>query len=228
MARIFGLIARTATLVAFYGLACVLAFGLFVAAIRVDLFGGVDILFYRGLADLAAVGLVLPLVLALPIRILRAARVLAARDAVAATLAAIGVNLAAFTLGPVTLDRSVSIFILSQFASTPAAITTEQMAARFVTTYVCDWKQIDRRLAEQVTSGNLEQTPSGYRLTAQGRAFMVTAQSMARLFRTDPRLVAIESPIRVAGEGVGIVLPAQPAIDGERRDFQCGRQGATK
>jgi len=111
-----GLIRVAAVLTAFHALAVGLALALLVAAMKLGLFGDVTIMFYRGLVDLAAITPILMLVLAGLVRLRWVTGVLAARDAVAATLVAISLNLAAFVLGPVTVDRSVSVYMLSRLA----------------------------------------------------------------------------------------------------------------
>jgi len=60
---------------------------------------------------------------------------------------------------------------------------------------VCDWDQVGRRLNEQLSSGNVERTPGGFRLTPQGAAFMRTARMISQLFGGDPRFVGLERPI---------------------------------
>jgi hypothetical protein len=190
-----GSIRSAAALAAFYGIAAVLGFGLFVAATTFGLFANMSILFYRGLAVLAAITPVLILLLVLALRLPWAVGLLGARDAVAAAIVAISLNLAAFVLGPVTVDRSISVFMLSRLAQAP--LTADDLAREFATQYVRDWDQIGRRLKEQVVSRNVEQMPDGrYRLTAQGQSFMTTARAMSRLFGGDPRFVGLERQAR--------------------------------
>ena len=194
-----GPIRMLAIVIAFYALAVVLGFALFIAATDVGLFGGISILFYRGLANLAVVTPVLMLLLAALLRLRWPAGALAARDAVAAAIVAIALNLAAFVVGPVTVDRSVSVYMLSRLAAAP--VTADELATAFTTEYVRDWDQIDRRLKEQIASRNVEETPDGrYRLTAQGRSFMATAQVMSRLFGGDPRFVGLDRPSRISSQ----------------------------
>jgi ActR/RegA family two-component response regulator len=137
----------------------------------------------------------LVLLLALISRLPWPAGVLAGRDAIAAAVVAISLNLTAFVLGPVTVDRSVSVFMLSRLADAQASLTAEDLRGAFVARYVLEWDQIGRRLNEQISSGNVDQTSAGsYRLTPQGRSFMHTARIMSRLFGGDPRFVGIGQP----------------------------------
>jgi hypothetical protein len=179
-------------LIGFYGLATLIGGILFLVINRAVALLGVDILFYRGVVALAVV-----CVLLVPLcgRILRRAPAvlgLSARDGLGAALAATSVLLAGFVLGPVTVDRSVSVFMLSRFDRADAPLTSQAVRDVFVKTYVDDWRQIDRRLLEQQASGNLEKTATGWRLTAQGRNFMKVSRIMSRAFDGDPRFVGRE------------------------------------
>ncbi len=103
-------------------------------------------------------------------------------------MVAVSLLCAGFVLAPVTVDRSISVFMLSRF-DTHSPMTEQQARDAFVSTYVDDWAQIGRRLHEQEVSGNLRQTPQGWEITPQGRAFMRTARVVSRLFDADPRFV---------------------------------------
>jgi hypothetical protein len=192
-----GSIRLLAVLAVFYGLAVVIGFALFIAATQVGLFGGVPILFYRGLAVLGAIAPALVLVLALILRLPWTSGMLAGRDAIIGAVVAISLNLTFFVLGPVTVDRSMSVFVLSRLAEAPAPLSADDLKEAFTVRYLREWDQISRRLKEQMASGNVDQTPEGtYRLTPQGRTFMTTARAMSRLFGGDPRFVGAGPPER--------------------------------
>jgi hypothetical protein len=76
--------------------------------------------------------------------------------------------LAVFVLGPVTFDRSIYIFLLSQFELAGTPLSQQALRNTFIRTYIDDWDQVGRRLREQEISGNLEDTPQGWQLTPRG------------------------------------------------------------
>jgi len=205
-----------AVLAAYYALAAILGLALFLAATAFGLFGGVSILFYRGLAELAALLPVLVVILALLLRLPWPTGLLAGRDAVAAAVVAIALNVTVFVLGPVTVDRSVSVFMLSRLADAPSPVTAEELRADFTDNYLRDWDQVGRRLNEQIVSGNVDQaSPGYYRLTPQGQSFMRTARLISRLFGGDPRFVGLDprgvkTAHRLGHENVGLA-PANAA-----------------
>lgn len=163
---------------------------LFILAMNAPPFTTIAILFYRGVAALVVCAVVSGAFLSFVAR-RRPALCLDAGAIVGAALVAFALNLCVFTLGPVTVDRSISVFMLSRFDAASTPLTLDDISGQFTRVYVSDWRQMERRLAEQTASGNLERVGDGYRLTVQGRAFMQTARLMARVFNTDPRFVGL-------------------------------------
>jgi hypothetical protein len=175
-------------LAALYAAALILGGAIFVGLFQLGAFARVSVLFYRGLVALAATFVLLVLALGVLGRRLPGDLAPQARDIFGAATVAVSLLCAGFVLGPVTVDRSISVFMLSRFdARSP--MTEQQARDAFVATYVDDWAQIGRRLHEQEVSGNLRQTPEGWEITPQGRAFMRTARMVSRLFGADPRFV---------------------------------------
>ncbi len=191
------------------------AFGflIFVLAFRIGAFRGVDILFYRGLVLMgfsAALTLAAATFLAGRLGFAGIRR----RDAVSAAVLSLSLNLSFFVLSPVTIDRSVSVFILGEMAAHPGAdYSADHMRSAFKDVYVDEYRQIERRMAEQEASGNVERIGGAYRITAQGRAFIRASGWIAWLFDTDRRLVDGRS----SGEGGRPTPPGSAAPDGPAR-----------
>src|ERR1700720_1074975 len=106
---------KIAVLLAFYAAATLIGACLFVILLRSGAFAAIDVFFYRGAAVLIVSGCLL-----LAILLVLAGRMperfgITKRDAVNGAVVAWSLLLAVFILGPVTFDRSVSIFILSRF-----------------------------------------------------------------------------------------------------------------
>src|SRR5262249_60457883 len=107
-----GSIRLFAAVSAFHLAAVVLCLMLFLTASAAGLFGDVAILFYRGLAELAAIAPVLLGGLILLARRRWAARFLSGRGAVAATLVAVSPNLSFFGLGAVSVECAGSAVLV--------------------------------------------------------------------------------------------------------------------
>jgi hypothetical protein len=112
------------------------------------------------------------------------------RDAVSACAFAAGIALCLLIVLPVTIDRSISVFVLTQMAARPDGTFTPSNVRRlFIDVYVERYQQVERRLKEQEISGNIASTATGFRITPQGLAFVRFAVFLSKIFGTDPRFV---------------------------------------
>jgi hypothetical protein len=146
------------------------------------------ILFYRGLF---LVGVSSAVTLVLLLMVCRIAPRWQARDAISAALLSAGLTVCFLVVVPVTVDRSISVFMLNQMAAYPDELFSPQdVEAAFITRYVGEYQEIARRLEEQRASGNVRREGDHYRITAQGIAFMRVARAISAIFGTDPRLVS--------------------------------------
>ncbi len=148
--------------------------------------GGSTILFYRGLV-LAAVTALVAGTLGATI----ARRYGIAPLAVAAALSTFCVSACFLVLFPVTIDRSVSVYLLATIdRQGVAGMSKGELEGAFVDGYVREMGAIDRRIIEQRISGNIIEHEQGrVRLTERGRRFIMLSRSAARLLGTDPRFV---------------------------------------
>ena len=186
-----------------YVIACALGFGLLVFAFKIGVLAQLDILFYRGLVLIALSFLVTFGLLALVLRHLHATQV-GARDAFAAAVLSFSLNLGFLIVVPVTVDRSISIFVLGQMAAQPdRSFTPDGMSDLFARVYVGDDRQIARRLREQAVSGTVERDGDGYRISARGRFVIATARVIAQLFDSHAGIL----PSGTAGKPVASQAP---------------------
>ena len=111
-----------------------------------------------------------------------------------------------FTLIPVTVERSVSVFMLSYMDTYTAEtentanvsgdgnlnghFTQDQIAEIFVDKYVNEYGAFDKRFDEQLTTGSIEQNADGtYSITDKGRFIVKMFRLISDVFDTDKRLV---------------------------------------
>ncbi|SDN95683.1 hypothetical protein SAMN05216360_1139 [Methylobacterium phyllostachyos] len=190
--------------------ALALGFGAFVLLFQTNLWSGVAILFYRGLL-LLVVAFLFTLAATAALAGLGRPWGLRRRDALGACVLSLSLNLSGFVILPVTVDRSVSVFLLGQMAAHPEEpYTAERARTVFETVYLGAFHQMERRLAEQTVSGNVTPTADGYVITPQGRAFIRFAGGVARIFRTDTRLIEAAPPI-AANTARGLSLRREPS-----------------
>jgi hypothetical protein len=182
---------------AWFTAAVVLVVGSVVALSWIGFLDQISILFYRGLV-LIAVGEVFCFAVLLVAR--RKWPVWHVRDAVSACAFAGGIAVCLLIVLPVTIDRSISVFMLTQMAAQPDhAFTPSELRSLFVDVYVERYGQIERRLEEQKVSRNVAQTGNGFQITPQGLAFVRFARLRSTVFQTDPRFVTPAAPRVDAG-----------------------------
>jgi MFS family permease len=175
---------------AWFGAAVVLVVGAVIALFWIGFLHEISILFYRGLVLIAVGAVFCFVVLVLASRKWPTWKT---RDAVSACAFACGAAVCLLIVLPVTIDRSVSVFILTRMAALPdRAFTPTEMRTIFTDVYLGHYQQIERRLEEQEISGNVARDPAGYRITSQGLAFVRLARFLSRVFQTDPRFVSTD------------------------------------
>ena len=78
-------------------------------------------------------------------------------------------HLTLFTLVPVTLDRSISVFMLDEFnRAGELGLTESQMEHSFIENYVKSKKALSKRYTEQLQSGTIRTNENGFVITAKG------------------------------------------------------------
>lgn len=105
-------------------------------------------------------------------------------------LSSLALNLTFFVLVPVNLDRSISVFLLAwmeDHRETPQ--TRADLRQAFQQIYVEADGAIDRRIAEQLASGNVAPSGDGYALTGRGSHFVAVAREIGLFFSTDQRFL---------------------------------------
>ncbi|MBD3728900.1 MAG: hypothetical protein IE933_04270 [Sphingomonadales bacterium] len=170
-------------IIAAYAMVGIAGFAIYIASFRVPL--GIDILFYRGLALAGLTAVLLAVAIFAARRWIR----LDPATAIGAIFTATAFNICFLVLFPVTVDRSISVFLLARIEA-EEPITTAQLQDRFTTEYLGQMEQIPRRVREQSQSGNLIEDANGrITLTKRGRAFNRFARLASDWFDTDRRFV---------------------------------------
>lgn len=172
-----------------------LGFAIYVLLFWVGAGASMTILFYRGVVLAIATAIVTGLIALWPAR-----RTGDSSLPLAAAALSLSFDICFLVLLPVTVDRSVSVYLLSTIEQ--RQMSPAELQRAFVDGYVVKMGAVDRRIDEQRKSGNITVAPNGkVRLTKQGERFMAFSRLVARLFGTDPRFVSggtLPAPRRAA------------------------------
>ena len=161
---------------------------MFVALFHTGLLKGMNVLMYRGIAFIILTGIVSAIVMGVVRKFWKFVTI---RDIIMMFVIFCCVNTVLFTLIPVTVERSVSVFMLSYMdENSDKTFTQDSVGEIFTAKYVNDYGAFEKRFNEQVVTGTIKQNPDGtYSITDRGRLIVWGFRTFAKWFDTDRRLV---------------------------------------
>lgn len=172
-----------------YALGAPISLLLFILGFKVGLFSSDPIIFYRGLKILLLTSLVQWLSLTCVIVYLFKKQISFA-NAFASTMAGLALCATFLIVVPVSLDRSVSVFLLGYMNNVGHPVSADELENVLVSKYIKEYKSVDRRMIEQITSGNISKNSEGYYvLTEQGANFVLVSKKIANYFSVDEKFL---------------------------------------
>ena len=158
---------------------------LHILLLHTGIFKNMDVLFYRGLLLLILVVIIIALVLfLLKNKYLK----INIKDIICILIVIFSFNLTFFTLVPVTIDRSITVFTLGKYNEAyNNALSKEEMEKIFIDEYVLDRGAFDKRFKEQVIAGSLkeEENSDKYILTSRGKTLISLFEIIGKMYNVD-------------------------------------------
>lgn len=188
--KVMGKKKRIFCTVIFYGADILLSTIVFVALFHTPLLKQIGVFFYRGCFLLLAAGAVSVMISGIGKRMFRKLA-LDGKDSACIFFIFTGITLGWFILIPVTVERSISVYMLSYMDENDRQeITAGQFGDIFYEQYIMDYGAFDKRFEEQIVSGNIKETANGgYVITDSGRRIVSLFRLCAGLFDTERWLV---------------------------------------
>ncbi len=174
-------------IIAVYFTIYVLCSIIFIALFHTPILKGMEVLMYRGIVFIIMAGLLAMLGMFLCTK--KWKELFDIKDVILMFLGFCSMNMVLFTLIPVTVERSVSVFTLSYMEENPQAYTVEEMEEIFNEKYVQEFQAFDKRFKEQIVSGNVDETEDGFVLNERGKFTVKFFRTVAAIFDTDERLI---------------------------------------
>ena len=161
---------------------------MFVGLFHTGLLKNMNVLMYRGLAFVVLTGILAAIVMGVVRKFWKFVTV---RDIIMMFVIFCCVNTVIFTLVPVTVERSISVFMLSYMdENSDKTFTQDSVGEVFSAKYVDDYGAFEKRFNEQIVTGTIKQNPDGtYSITDRGRLIVWGFRTCAEWFDTDRRLV---------------------------------------
>ncbi len=179
---------KVAGLVGIYALIYIVCTAMFIGLFHTGILKGMDVLMYRGIVFIIITGVIAAVVMGIVRKFWKFVTV---RDIIMMFCIFCCVNTVLFTLIPVTVERSVSVFMLSYMEeNSDQTFTQESVGKVFTTKYVEDYGAFEKRFNEQVETGTIVENPDGsYSITERGKFIVKMFRTIAEWFDTDRRLV---------------------------------------
>jgi len=163
---------------------------IFIAMFHTSLFQSMDVLMYRGILFLILSGGIAALLMLFCMRVLPKGWV-TVKDVILLFCGCCCVNMVLFTLIPVTVELSVSVFMLSYMdQNEELQFTQKDIEEIFVEKYVKDYGAFEKRFHEQLVTGSIQENEDWtYCITSRGKQIVTMFRMIAKWFQTDQRLV---------------------------------------
>lgn len=167
-----------------------IATAFFIGLFHTPLLKSLDVLMYRGTVFIVLSGIFAVLLMAVCRHVLPAGWI-TIKDMLLLFCGCCCINMVLFTLIPVTVERSISVFMLSYMDENADLDFTEQdMEKIFVDQYVDGYGAFEKRFHEQIVTGSICSNGDGsYRITERGKWIVKMFRMVAACFGTDRRLV---------------------------------------
>lgn len=177
-------------LIGIYIILYIVTTAVFIALFHTPLFASMEVLMYRGTFFIVLTGLLAAVLMGV-IRHFWRKDLITVKDMILLFCGCCCVNMVLFTLIPVTVERSVSVFMLSYMEENDhQTYAQEDVEDIFVEKYVKDYGAFEKRFDEQLVSGNIVENDDGtYSITEQGKQIVGMFRMVAKWFNTDQRLV---------------------------------------
>lgn len=188
--------------IACFLISSIISFILFILLFHTVLFANMHVLMYRGIVFLLICGIINLLISHLLTRVLL--KELNGFDTFSIMVMFVSISFAFFILVPVTVERSVSVYMLSNMYETDKAYSKSEIEENFINIYVKKFGAFDKRFEEQIVTGTIDKiiendvniesndTSIGtvrYKINDRGKFIVKTFRFIANLFNTDKKLV---------------------------------------
>ena len=169
-------------------LAYIVGTGIFILLFHTPIAKNIHVLMYRGIILLILSALIVFIGIFLIHKYW--IKAIDIKDSLLMTLTFCCINMVLFTLIPVTVERSVSVFMLSYMSDhKKEAYTEEEMEDVFIKYYVEEYGAFQKRFEEQKVTGTVKEITNGYVITERGEFIVDMFRIVGKLFDTDQRLL---------------------------------------
>lgn len=174
--------------IGFQAVTFIVSWIIYLILINSKIFNFIDIYFYKSIVVLIVTCIVM-LIVEIFIKYIRK-DICDYKDIILSITIIMCINMVCLSSAVVSLDRSLSVFMLSYMAKEDRTYTEQEIERIFQETFVEKYGMLDRRFWEQLESGNIEKVPGGgYELTDRGVWFTKVFKIVGKLYNVDDRFI---------------------------------------
>ncbi|MCI6282959.1 hypothetical protein [Selenomonas sp.] len=112
------------------------------------------------------------------------------KDVVITVMAFFFLNFSFLSLVLVSLDRSISVFVLSEMTTHETKVYSKDEIRHLIyDVWLNDYNAAERRIDEQLVSKNIEPVGDGYRISLGGKRFILLCRKIAVIFPVDDKFL---------------------------------------
>jgi hypothetical protein len=172
----------------FQAVAFLVAWLFYIAVLQIGLFDFIEVYFYKTLIILFITGVLL-LIVEILLKVYWKGAIYGYKDVMISFILFMSINMVWLSTIVVSLDRSLSVFVLSYLAQEDRSYTEEELDDVFQNIFIEKYGMLDRRFWEQLESGNIEQSSEGYRLTSRGEGLVDIFKAVGKVYKVDERFI---------------------------------------
>lgn len=101
-------------------------------------------------------------------------------------------NMVWLSLCVVSLDRSLSVFLLCYMNENKESISRQEIEEIFQDVFVEKYGMLERRFDEQIKTGDIEYVEGKYKLTDRGELMVLIFKTVGKLYSVDERFIEPE------------------------------------
>ncbi len=159
---------------------------IYILSFRINIFN-IHIFFYYGILKLLIISIVLIIFLKIYNNI---RKIFDIKDIIIIVSLFILINLLFFCMVPVTLERSISIFMLNDM-NNMQGMEKEKIEKEFIDKYVYAYKAFDKRLDEQMATGTISKDDNSneYYITKKGNVLLNILKIINKIYNVNSVLL---------------------------------------
>ncbi len=172
----------------FQFLAFVIGWFLYIAVLQIGIFDFIEVYFYKTILILVVVSVIL-LISELLLKHYWKKAIFDYKDVFISFILFMCINMVWLSTIVVSLDRSLSVFVLSYLAREDRSYNEEELEEVFQSVFIDKYNMLDRRFWEQIESGNIVEDEVGYKLTSRGEGLAKIFKMVGEVYKVDDRFI---------------------------------------